>query len=97
MTKVSTQNCVAVAAVMKSLAHPERLRLLCELAEGELHVSELLRRCDLSQSQLSQFLRRLELEGILSQRREGNFSFYAIRDARIHRLIKQLHKIYCHE
>lgn len=89
--------CVEVAAVMKAIAHPQRLMLMCHLAEGEKNVSELLDLCDISQSQLSQFLNRMQREKLLQVRREGNFSYYSIADKNTHKLIQSMQKIFCKE
>ncbi len=92
--KMKTQ-CSEVSAIMKALAHPERLMLMCHMGEGEKNVSELLGLCDISQSQLSQFLNRMHREGILKVRREGNFVFYSISDKKVLRLIQSMQKIFC--
>jgi len=87
--------CVEVSAVMKAIAHPQRLMLMCHLAEGEKNVSELLDLCEISQSQLSQFLNRMQREKLLKVRREGNFSYYSIADKNITKLIQSMQKIFC--
>ena len=89
------EKCEDVSTIMKSIAHPQRLMMLCHLADGEKNVSELLSLCDISQSQLSQFLTRMQREKLLSARREGNFTFYKIADKRLHKLIQSLQKIFC--
>lgn len=86
---------VEIAAIMKNLAHQKRLLLLCNLIEGRKTVSELCEGCNLSQSQASQFLKRMELEKLLSSEREGNFIFYKIQDKRLVQMMKQIKKIFC--
>ena len=88
------KRCTEVSLIMKALAHPQRLMLMCHLAEGEKNVSELLELCDISQSQLSQFLKRMERERLLKLRKEGNFVFYSISDKNILKLIQSMHKIF---
>jgi DNA-binding transcriptional ArsR family regulator len=92
--KMKTQ-CTEVAGIMKALAHPQRLMLMCHMAEGEKNVSEMLELCDISQSQLSQFLNRMQRERLLKVRKEGNFVFYSIADKKIVKLILSMHKIFC--
>jgi ArsR family transcriptional regulator, virulence genes transcriptional regulator len=69
--KVSSQqmkeNCQEVATLLKAIAHPQRLMILCYLAQEELSVSELQSRCGISQSQISQFLIRMTKEGLFHE------------------------------
>lgn len=87
--------CSEVAAIMKALSHPQRLMLMCHMAEGEKNVSEMLELCDISQSQLSQFLNRMQREKLLKVRKEGNFVFYSISDKNVLKLIQSMQKIFC--
>lgn len=82
---------------MKAIAHPQRLMIMCYLSEGEKNVSELQELCDISQSQLSQFLNRMGREKLLKCRREGNFSFYSIADKNVLKLLQAMQKIFCAE
>ncbi len=88
-------NCELVTEVMKILSHPQRLRLVCFLAEGPNNVTELQARCGISQSHLSQFLRMMKLQGIVASERQGNFVTYSICDPRIVALVRSLQQIYC--
>ena len=58
-------------AFLRSLASRHRLMILCSLIEGEVQVSDLLRRLGLTQSNLSQHLAKLREEGLVATRREG--------------------------
>lgn len=84
-----------VAAILKVIAHEKRLLLLCYLSQGEKDVSELVEACNISQSQTSQFLKRLEYQGFVSSSREGRYVYYQIKDPQIKTLMKSLEKIYC--
>jgi DNA-binding transcriptional ArsR family regulator len=68
-----------VADMLKTLGHPKRLLILCSLSEGEKSVSEIEEACQASQSQVSQFLKRMESERLLTQRREGIISFTPLK------------------
>lgn len=85
----------AIAAIFKHLSHQKRLLILCSLMEGRKTVGELADFCDTGQSQTSQFLKRMELEGLLSSERDGTYMYYEIKDERIHQLMKQVKKIFC--
>jgi DNA-binding transcriptional ArsR family regulator len=87
--------CVDVAQMMKIIAHPQRLMILCHLSDSEKSVSELLEVIEISQSQLSQFLNRMHREKLLHMRKDGQFAYYSIDDKKVSKLIQSLQKIYC--
>jgi DNA-binding transcriptional ArsR family regulator len=87
--------CAEVSNIMKAIAHPQRLMIMCHLAEGEKNVGEILELCEISQSQLSQFLNRMQREKLLKVRKESQFSFYSIADIKITKLIQSMQKIFC--
>lgn len=89
------KKCIEVAELLKSLSHPQRLMMTCYLSEGEKTVGELQELCDISQSQLSQFLARLSREGIVSSRREGQYSYYAIKSKDVLKMLESMQKIFC--
>jgi ArsR family transcriptional regulator len=84
-----------VSALLKSFGHPKRLLVLCFLADRDHSVHQLEELCDIGQSQLSQFLKRMELEGLLSSHKEGRQVIYSISDERVRQLIGQLQNIFC--
>lgn len=84
-----------VSAVLKQLAHPDRLKVLCGLLEKEKTVSELVDYTKASQSWVSQFLARMKLGGMLDSRKEGNFVYYRIADPKIRELMRSIYKTYC--
>lgn len=88
------KNCIEAAAFLKNISHPQRLMIVCHLAQMEMTVGELQEQCDISQSQLSQFLGRMQREGLLMVRREGQFSYYSIKDERLIKLLKAMHRIF---
>ncbi len=88
------KRCARVAPILKTLAHPQRLFLLCRLAKGESTVSELRSASGASQSLISQHLTRMRREGIVQARREGNFIHYRIVDPKLSALILHMEKIF---
>jgi ArsR family transcriptional regulator len=85
-----------VASLLKSLANPRRLLLLCKLVElGRAPVGELAREVGLSQSALSQHLARLREEGLVTFDRAGQTLFYRIADPRVEALLGTLYQLYC--
>lgn len=84
-----------VAMLLKQLSHPQRLLILCSIAEGEKSVGEIEEACGASQSAVSQFLKSMRLEGLIEPRREGKQVYYKIVDKRASELIKSLYQIFC--
>ncbi len=89
------ENCENVANIMKALAHPQRLMLLCHLSSGEKTVGELEAICTVSQSAVSQFLNRMKLEGLVQSEKCGLHVYYSIANPKVGKLISALHDIFC--
>ncbi len=83
------------AALLRALANPTRLMLLCALVEGEQSVGELNARIPMSQSALSQHLARLREEELVTTRRESQSIYYRIADPMVLELIAPLHRRFC--
>lgn len=95
VTKAILERCDDVSQVLRSLAHPVRLKVLCQVMEGERTVNELTEFCSISQSAMSQFLNRMRSEGMVKSRREGTYVYYEIADPKLIKLLKVLKEIYC--
>lgn len=87
--------CGEAAALLRSLSHPGRLLVLGHLLQGEKSVSELQQLCGISQSQLSQFLGRMKLEGLVRSEKKGRFCYYSTASPKVTRLIEAISSIYC--
>jgi Predicted transcriptional regulators len=85
----------AAATLMRSLAHPGRLKVLCELSHGECNVGDLAQTAGLSQSALSQHLARLREDGFVSTRREGQAIYYSVADPKVLKVVRLLYELYC--
>lgn len=66
------------AAVLKAMANPQRLKVLCLLAERELSVGQLESLIGLSQSALSQHLAKLRQDRLVRTRRDRQTIYYAL-------------------
>ena len=86
-----------VAQVLKVMAHPERLLLLCQISQGKLSVTELEQRIGMGQSQISQTLQKLEQLQLVSYERDGKLKYYQLKDEKLKRHIEKLYEIYCKE
>ena len=69
-------NADAAGQLLKALANPDRLLLLCQLSQGERNVSELEALLGIQQPTLSQQLAVLRREGLVDTRRDGKQIFY---------------------
>jgi ArsR family transcriptional regulator len=85
--------CDEVSRLLGALAHPVRLKVLCQTMEGERSVGELTEFCGISQSGMSQFLARMRNDGLLRSRRDGTRVLYAVRDEKVIRLLQAIKEI----
>ena len=82
-------------ALMKVLANPDRLLLLCGLAEGERNVGELEETLGIMQPTLSQQLAVLRTEALVSTRRDGKNIYYQIASAKALAVMQILYTQFC--
>ena len=81
------------AAVAKSLAHPHRLEILEQLAQGERSVEVAAARTGLSVANTSQHLQQMRRAGIVAARREGKFILYTLADDVVLDLVSALRRV----
>lgn len=91
------KHAVHVSKILKQLSHPDRLRVLCALSDGESTVGQLAESIGASQSWVSQFLTKMKSNQLVDSRKEGLFVYYRIRDVRLRKLMKVLYTTYCSE
>ncbi len=95
LADLNSEQAGQAATLLRALANPTRLMLLCSLVEGEHSVGELNERIPMSQSALSQHLARLREEKLVATRRQSQTIFYRIADPMVLELIAPLHRRYC--
>ena len=88
-------NAESASRLLKSMANPNRLMVLCHLVQGEYSVGELEVKIGLSQSALSQHLSRLRKEGIVQCRREAQNIYYSLKGEEARELLQALYGIFC--
>ena len=81
--------------LLKALANPDRLMLLCRLSQGEASVGELEAELGILQPTLSQQLTVLREDALVGTRREGKHVFYSVRSARALAVLKVLYDQFC--
>jgi ArsR family transcriptional regulator len=94
-TSALRHNAQVASEILKTLANPSRLVMLCLLAEGERSVSELAALLDERQPTVSQQLARLRSERLVQTRRDGQQVFYTLASDEVGSLIVALHAIFC--
>ena len=75
------------AEVLKALASPARLRIVNILVRGERTVTELCERSGLKQSLVSQQLKILRLNNIVSSRKEVPHTYYRLKERNVIRML----------
>jgi DNA-binding transcriptional ArsR family regulator len=81
--------------LMKVLANPDRLMILCQLSKGELCVGEIEAQLGIVQPTLSQQLTVLREEDLVSTRRDGKNIYYQLNSTQALAVIKTLYKQFC--
>lgn len=85
----------AASRLLKALANPNRLMILCALSQGECSVSELNERVPLSQSALSQHLAVLRTDELVVTRRVSQTIYYRNLEGPALRVVRLMHELYC--
>ena len=82
-------------ALLKAMAHEDRLLLLCQLTTGEHNVGELEQCVGIRQPSLSQHLGVLREEGLVNVRREGKYIYYSLAGHEVVRIMQTLSELFC--
>jgi DNA-binding transcriptional ArsR family regulator len=91
------ESAAVAGQLLKTLANPDRLLLLCQLSQGERSVSELEALLGILQPTLSQQLAVLRREGLVETRRDGKQVYYRISSVQALALINTLYQLFCGE
>ena len=81
--------------LMKALANPDRLMLLCQLAQREMSVGELEAALGIPQPTLSQQLTVLRGEALVATRRHGKYVYYRVRKGPALAVLEALYAQFC--
>ncbi|MCG2839857.1 metalloregulator ArsR/SmtB family transcription factor [Sandaracinobacter sp. RS1-74] len=85
-----------MARVLRLLANPDRLKMLCRMGMGEMDggrrptVGEMVGMTGLSQSRVSQHLALLREVGVVTPQREGQQVRYRLVDPRVRAVMEAL-------
>lgn len=87
----------AMAEFIKKLGNPNRLMIVCALAEGEKSVGELETQLGIRQPALSQQLAELREAGLIIGKRQVKQVYYSLDDARARAFIEFVHRLFCRD
>lgn len=85
----------AACGLLKNLANPDRLLLMCELAQGERNVGQLEQALGIAQPTLSQQLAVLREARLVDTRRAGKHIYYRVASAPALAVLQVLHLQFC--
>ncbi len=89
------QSARPVSRLLKSMANERRLIVLCHLIEGEKSVNELVSLIGTSQSAMSQHLKRLRDDGLVTPRRSAQNIYYSVQGDEAQAIMQLLHDLIC--
>lgn len=81
--------------LLKVLSNPDRLLILCHLAQGEANVGEIEASLGIMQPTLSQQLTVLRAEELVTTRREGKNIYYSLASTQALAVIETLYRQFC--
>lgn len=84
-----------VSDLMRTLANPHRLLLLCQLVEGEKSVGELAEALGLRQPAVSQHLAQMRRDDLVRAHRQGQVVRYRLGRPEVRRMMQFLHATFC--
>jgi len=79
--------------ICKTLANPKRLEILNALQDGEVSVSELVRKLRLPKANVSQHLAVLRSRGVVNARRERLSVYYRVANPKIIQACKLMREV----
>ncbi len=95
LAKQMQQASMQASQLLKSLSHPDRLLLLCQLTQGEYCVGELEGLVGVGQPSLSQQLGILRKDNLVATRREGKQIYYSIVSEDALAVLELLYQRFC--
>lgn len=82
-------------ALLKALANPHRLMLVCSLIYGEQSVGVLAEMLGVSKTLASQHLGLLRRDGVVATRRDGQTIYYGLQSGQARAVIETLSNLFC--
>lgn len=93
---VITRNAQEASKLLKAIANPNRLMILCQLKIlGARNVNQLLENLSISQPALSQHLAVMREEGLIVSEKKGTSIYYSITDPIVINVLEALEEKFC--
>ena len=89
---IDSEHIQRAADILKTVAHPARLRIIDLLEAGEQPVANICKCLDAPQPTISHHLALMKAKGILSSRRNGNQIFYSVANRNVIEVIHCVRK-----
>ena len=81
------------AEMCQVFSHPKRLEVINVLRDGEMTVTELAQKLELTVGNLSQHLSMMKERHILASRKEGNMVYYRIHNPKLIRCFDMMREM----
>ena len=81
--------------LLKALANPHRLMIVCTLVDGEQSVGALAQMLGVRETLASQHLGLLRRDGVVSARREGQTIYYGLQSGQARAVVETLSTLFC--
>jgi DNA-binding transcriptional ArsR family regulator len=95
--KAMQANVARASILLKAISNKTRLMIVCQLAEKEMSVGDLLEIIPLSQSAMSQHLALLRREKIVKTRREAQSIIYSLASSEAKAMVDTVHELFCED
>lgn len=82
-------------ALLKALANPHRLMIVCSLIDGERSVGALAQLLGERETLASQHLALLRRDGVVAARRDGQTIYYGLRSGQARAVVETLSRLFC--
>jgi DNA-binding transcriptional ArsR family regulator len=82
-------------ALLKALANPHRLMIVCSLIDGEQSVGALAQTLGVRETLVSQHLSLLRRDRVVAARRDGQTIYYGLRGGEARALVETLSRLFC--
>lgn len=82
-------------ALLKALANPHRLMIVCALIDGEQSVGALAQMLGGRETLASQHLSLLRRDGLVAARRDGQTIYYGLQGGQARALVETLSRLFC--
>ena len=89
------EKCHEVSELLKHLAHPGRLMLLCLMKDDEYTVTQLSKKSSMSTSAVSQALGKMYNAHLITKQKSGVETYYTICNPKLLLMMHSMAEIFC--